>query len=68
MLGEAFLYLPACTHFKKVFFWRTEQKIVNGTVTKYETVTHIKTIYYVIDGDPDIYTSTYVLSAYFTPS
>ncbi|KAJ7833642.1 hypothetical protein B0H14DRAFT_2591396 [Mycena olivaceomarginata] len=57
-LGEAFLYLPACTHFKKVFSWRTEQKIVNDTVTKYETVTRIKMIYYVIDGDPDIYTST----------
>ncbi|KAJ7745406.1 hypothetical protein B0H14DRAFT_2637163 [Mycena olivaceomarginata] len=58
VLGEAFLHLPACTPFKKVFFWRTEQRFINDTITKYETVMRIKTIYYVIDGDPDIYTST----------
>ncbi|KAJ7823223.1 hypothetical protein B0H14DRAFT_3470202 [Mycena olivaceomarginata] len=57
-LAEAFLYLPACTPFKNAFLWRTEQKFVRDKIIKYETATRIKTIYYVIDGDPDIYTST----------
>lgn len=55
------MYLPACTPFKNAFLWRTEQKFVRDKIIKYETATRIKTIYYVIDGDPDIYTSTYAL-------
>ncbi|KAJ7301762.1 hypothetical protein DFH08DRAFT_978446 [Mycena albidolilacea] len=58
MLSEAFLYLPTCEYFKSVFMWRTEQKLVNERIVQYKTATHIKPIYYVIDRDPEIYTST----------
>jgi hypothetical protein len=60
-LSEAFLYLPTCEYFKSVFMGRTEQKLVNKRIVQYKTATRIKPIYYVIDGDPEIYTSTCVL-------
>ncbi|KAJ7858244.1 hypothetical protein B0H14DRAFT_3447372 [Mycena olivaceomarginata] len=58
MLSKAFLYLPTCEYFKSVFLWRTEQKLVNERIVQYKTAKRIKPIYYVIDRDPKIYTST----------
>jgi hypothetical protein len=60
-LSEAFLYLPTCEYFKSAFMWRTEQKLVNERIVQYKTATRIKPIYYVIDGEQEIYTSTCVL-------